>query len=75
PIGYYHAPYYYPTPRYRSVVSCSTARQIVRNHGFNNVRARDCSGRTYSFIARKSGKSWLVSVNARNSRITGVQRL
>ena len=77
PFGYgYYAPrYYYPTPGYRSVLSCGTARQIVRNHGFNSVRARDCSGRIYSFLARKGGKTWLVSVNARNSRITGIQRL
>ena len=74
--GYgYYSPHYYPIPGYRSVISCGTARQVVRNHGFNSVRARDCSGRTYSFLARKGGKSWLVSVNSRNSRIIAVHRL
>ena len=82
--GYYGHPYYNgPRPKYyydeRPVrprrVSCGLARDIVADHGFRRVVARDCSGRVYSFRARKNGWAYIVSVNARNGRIVDVQRL
>ena len=81
--GYYGHPYYNgPRPRYYDDVpvrprrvSCGLARDIVADHGFRRVVARDCNGRVYSFRARKNGWSYIVSVSSRNGRIVDVQRI
>jgi hypothetical protein len=46
-------------------MSCSQARRRVDRNGYNNVEARDCSGRTYSFRAtNRKGKRVNVYVDA-----------
>ena len=46
-------------------MSCSQARRMVDRSGYNNVDARDCSGRTYAFRATTNkGKRVNVYVNA-----------
>jgi hypothetical protein len=50
-------------------LSCGEARRIVRNNGFRNVKARDCDGRTYSFIGSRNGRSVVIYVDARNGRM------
>lgn len=52
-----------------SRLSCGEARRIVRNNGYRNVSARDCDGRTYSFIGVRNGRSFVIFVNARNGRM------
>lgn len=69
PIGYYYAPRYLPPP-YSYRISCGQAKEIVRDHGYRNVRTRDCGGRINSFIGRKSGHLWLVRVDTRSGRIS-----
>ncbi|MBC8036536.1 MAG: hypothetical protein H7X89_04905 [Rhizobiales bacterium] len=80
PISYYPAPRY-PAPRYlpprwhSSRISCGEAREIVRDHGYRQVRTRNCGGPTSSFVGVKRGNLWLVKVNTRNGRIAGVRPL
>lgn len=75
PVGYY-APYYVPSQRYRYArISCGEAREIVKDHGYRNVRTRNCGGPTSSFTGVKRGNLWLVKVNTRNGRLTGVRPL
>lgn len=50
-------------------LSCGEARRIVRANGFRNVSARDCDGRTYSFIGIRNGRSFVIYVNSRNGRM------
>jgi len=46
-------------------MSCSQARRRVDRNGYNNVEARDCSGRTYSVRAtNRKGKRVNVYVDA-----------
>jgi hypothetical protein len=46
-------------------LTCSQARRRVDRNGYNNVDARDCSGRTYSFRATtRKGKRVTVYVDA-----------
>lgn len=49
----------------RNKLSCSQARNIVRNHGYRVIATRDCSGATYVFRAGSKGRNYLVYVNAR----------
>jgi hypothetical protein len=49
----------------RNKLSCSQARSVVRNHGYQIVATRDCSGTTYVFRTTSKGKPHLVYVNAR----------
>ncbi len=44
-------------------VSCSTAKNIVRSHGFYNVSATDCGGYVMRFRAKQSGDWYRVKVN------------
>jgi hypothetical protein len=46
-------------------MTCNEARRRVDRNGYNNVDARDCSGRTYSFRAtNRKGKRVNVYVDA-----------
>ena len=70
---YYDEPDYYRPHRPR-VASCAIARNVVRDHGFRKVVARDCSGRIYSFGGRKNGKSYIIRVKASSARIVDIDR-
>lgn len=66
---FYRAPAYrvpaYPRPHYRpSIMTCREARQRVRYRGYRHIRAIDCEGRIYRFLARRHGRAVLVKVNA-----------
>ena len=51
-------------------LSCNEARRAVRNHGFRDVVARNCSGRTYVFSATRNNKRMQVYVNARTGVVS-----
>lgn len=53
----------------RDRLSCREARRLVRDNGYRNVSARDCSGRTYTFRATRSGRNVVVYVNARTGSV------
>lgn len=75
--GYYPRGRYYYVPRrhrYGRRISCRRARNIVRQHGFRHVRARDCRGRKYTFIGRKHGKTYRIRMRSRSGRIYSVRR-
>jgi hypothetical protein len=61
---------YYVKPVKRRI-SCSHAAEILRDHGYRKIKARDCGGRTYTFRAHKKGHIYLVSVSSRTGRIVG----
>ena len=56
-----------------SGISCSQAKQAVSHSGFTDVQAQRCSGTIGSFIGLKQGSLWIVRVDRRNGRITGVR--
>lgn len=64
---YQDQPGYYHNSRQR--LSCVSARRIVRDHGYRNVVARDCVGRTYSFRTWRNNQRVIVYVNARTGVI------
>lgn len=60
----------YRDPYYARRLSCNQARRLVDRSGYDNVKARDCSGRTYSFRAtNRKGKRVIVYVNSQTGRI------
>lgn len=78
--GYYlYGDDYYAYPRHKRIgygkFSCSAAKSILRDRGFNKVTARDCTGTHYSFKARKNGRPYFVKFNAVNGAISGVNRI
>ena len=54
---------------YNNRLSCNEARRIVRRNGFQDVRARECQGRTYTFTALRRGYQILVYVNSRTGAV------
>jgi hypothetical protein len=71
---YGYSPYYggydYYAPRKYRKLSCGQARAILRDRGYRKIRTRDCDGRTYSFIARRKGETFIVHVNSRSGAIS-----
>jgi hypothetical protein len=55
--------------RDRSRLSCNEAGRLVRRNGFRNVRARECDGRTYTFIATRNNHRVLIYVNSRTGAV------
>ena len=55
--------------RNHGMLSCNEARRIVRRNGFQNVVARECDGRTYTFTAMRHGHQILVFVNSRTGAV------
>lgn len=61
--------WYLPRDIRRNRLSCAEARRLVRDYGYRNVATRDCSGRTYAFLATRRGFDVRVFVNARTGRV------
>lgn len=55
-------------------ISCGEGRSIVRDHGFRRVRATNCSGDVFTYVAKKRGRLFTVAVNM-DGDIVGVGRL
>ncbi len=76
--GYYQ-PYYRPVPVYRPrpryVNRCNRARRIIRNRGYYRIRAIDCSGRRFTFHAKRGGVWYRLRVKARSGHIYKVTYL
>jgi hypothetical protein len=47
-------------------ISCTRAMSILRNHGYYNVGAVECRGKTYTFRATRNGKRYIMHVSSRN---------
>jgi hypothetical protein len=60
--------WYRPVPRYNRL-SCGEASRLVRNRGYYNVVARNCSGGTYAFRAMRNNRVVIVYVNARTGAV------
>ena len=56
-------------------ISCRRGAEIVEDHGFRRVRARNCSGRNYEYFGRRRGDGYLIKLDARSGRIWGVRRI
>ena len=56
---YYYGGYWYLEPYWtgpvNSRVSCGEGRAIINDSGFNRVRTIECSGRNYTYAARRNG--------------------
>lgn len=56
-------------------ISCGRGRRLVEDYGFRNVRARDCNGRNYSYLGRRRGDGFVITVDSRRARVVDVRRL
>ena len=70
--GYWYLEPYWTLPVY-SRVSCGEGRAIVDDSGFYRVRTIECSGRTYTYAARRHGDVFRVALNSRTGEIVSVR--
>jgi hypothetical protein len=74
---YYYGGYWYLEPYWTgpvfSRVSCGEGRAIVNDSGFNRVRTIECSGRNYTYAARRHGDTFRVALNSRTGEIVSVR--
>jgi hypothetical protein len=61
-------------PKTTTNVSCDKAKSIISGYGFGDVQTRSCEGKTYSFAAKRGGKSFSVKVSSLNGELTEVKR-
>lgn len=75
--GWYAPEYRYRVHRNQGYgrVSCNQAARQLRNAGYRNIVAIDCTGRSYEFRARKNGRNVTLSYNARTRFYSRIQRL
>ncbi len=84
-FGHFYGPrFYHRRPQFYSYryfgrrhidrMSCTQARVNLRDHGYRNIDARDCTGRFYSFNAMRKGRLYRVSVNAVTGHISRTRR-
>ena len=64
---------YQPSPPLRPVVrsgkSCEGVGQQLRQFGYRNVRALECGGRNYKYVAYLGYQRFMVKVNSRSGAI------
>jgi len=70
--GYWYLEPYWDLPVY-SRVSCGEGRAIVNDSGFYRVRTIECSGRNFTYAARRHGDIFRVALNSRTGEIVSVQ--
>jgi hypothetical protein len=67
----YHDPYY----RFDSSrISCGEGRDIVSERGFSRVSTVECVGLSYTYLARRSGETYRIIVDARTGDIVSRKR-
>ncbi len=72
--GYYPRPgYFVPHPVFRDKVSCGAAEWKLRNQGYKQIHATNCSGKSYTFFARKNGVKFKIRFDAYRNRISDRQ--
>ena len=77
---YYDDPYYddpyYNAPSYRpSRYSCSQIRNMLRRQGYRRIRAHDCTGKVYTFIAYAGHKRYKLRIRSKNASIKTRKRI
>jgi hypothetical protein len=51
-------------------VDCVSAGKIIREEGYNDVKARNCKGETYRFRAERNGHMVTLHVNREDGLVT-----
>ncbi len=73
---YYQDPYYDPAPNYGPArYSCGEIRRMLRQRGYRNIRAHDCTGKVYTFVAFAGHKRYKLRVRSKNGSIKTRKRL
>lgn len=73
--GFWYAEPYWTGPVYVEFddgISCREGRRIV-DRRFNRVRVVECNGRTFTYVGRRDGETFRVSVSSRSGRIVGAR--
>ncbi len=63
---------YYQAPlrlKARPVVSCQSVGRALRQFGYRNVRAVECGGRNYKYVAYLGYQRFMVTVNSHSGAI------
>ena len=53
----------------RPVTSCEGVGRSLRQFGYSHVRAVECGGRNYKYVAYLGYQRFMVNVNSRNGAI------
>ena len=56
-------------------ISCRRGARIAENAGYFRIRARDCSGGTYTYFGRRNGKSYIIYVDSKRGYVSDVRRI
>jgi hypothetical protein len=56
-------------------MSCDKASSIITGYGFSSVKPTSCKGQTYAFNAVRSGKNYVISLNAASGELTEVKKV
>lgn len=71
---YYGDDYYEYVPRRTARFTCSALRSKLRKSGYRNVKATDCKGKSYAFIAERKGKRYKIVMSSRTGAVISRKR-
>jgi hypothetical protein len=79
---FYFGGFWYPQPYWQGYgyqspyrIGCAEGRAIVRDRGYYRVRTVECEGRTFTYLGRRHGDTFRVTVSSRTGRIVDVDRI
>ena len=73
--SYYDDPYY-SAPSYKPRrYSCGQIRNMLRQQGYRRIRAHDCTGKVYTFIAFAGHKRYKLRIRSKNASIKTRKRI
>ncbi|MDE2446107.1 MAG: hypothetical protein KGO94_08005 [Alphaproteobacteria bacterium] len=58
-----------------AAVSCAKGASIVTSYGFSGVTSKSCTGSTFTYGAKRSGKNFEIQVSASSGELTAVKKL
>ena len=59
----------------RRRISCARGAELIREHGFRNVRRIDCRGRYFVYRAERRGNRFEIALSSRDGQVVDFRRL
>ena len=59
----------------RRRISCARGAELIRNHGFRDIRRVDCRGRYFVYRATRRGSRFEIALSSRDGQVVDFRRL
>ncbi|MCA0433314.1 MAG: hypothetical protein LCH46_08620 [Proteobacteria bacterium] len=67
--------YGYKKPYVKSGISCNEGRWITKSAGYKNVKTKECYGSKFTYVGKRFGNKYIVTVSRWSGNIISVNML